>query len=156
MKGSRNGTTGGGVGAAVTSAPSFNPGKNRASWRALLLLVTVASGAHHAALAQVANGFDLSNALIPHREIRGGGPPRDGIPALTNPARVPARQADTWLQADDRVMGVTEAGEAMAYPIAILNWHEIVNDVVAGRAITVTYCPLCGTGVVFDATLGGR
>jgi hypothetical protein len=65
-----------------------------------------------------------------------------------------AEEADRWLEGDDRVMGLVINGEAVAYPIRILNWHEVVNDVVGGRSVAVTYCPLCGTGVVFDATLG--
>jgi len=94
------------------------------------------------ALAQVANGFDLSGALVPEREILAGGPPRDGIRALTDPARTDVRAADSWLDDD--------------YPVRILNWHEVVNDVVAGRPVVVTYCPLCATGVVFDARLDGQ
>ena len=106
------------------------------------------------AAAQVKNGFDVVDALIPFREIRAGGPPRDGIPALTDPNREAVGEADRWLEGDDRVIGLVVGGEAVAYPIRILNWHEVVNDVVGGRPLVVTYCTLCGTGVVFDATLG--
>lgn len=106
--------------------------------------------------ARVANGFDLSGSLVPAREIRAGGPPRDGIPALTDPPRLSAQDADGWLMADDRVMGLVVGGEAVAYPVRILNWHEIVNDVVGGRTVVVTYCPLCGSGIVFDARVGGQ
>jgi len=106
------------------------------------------------ATAQVKNGFDVAYALIPYREIRAGGPPRDGIPASTDPVRETVETADRWLEDDDRVMGLVVDGEAVAYPIRILNWHEVVNDVVGGRPVAVTYCPLCGTGVVFDSTLG--
>jgi len=106
------------------------------------------------AAAQVKNGFDVREALIPYREIRAGGPPRDGVPALTDPVREAVEEADRWLEDDDRVMGLVVNGEAVAYPIRILNWHEVVNDVVGGRSLAVTYCPLCGTGVVFDATPG--
>ncbi|GAB4224342.1 MAG: hypothetical protein Kow0062_25960 [Acidobacteriota bacterium] len=118
---------------------------------ALLLAVLAAS----AAVAASKNGFDLDGALIPADEIRSGGPPRDGIPALTDPPRVAAAQAG-WLRDDDRVIGVALGDEAVAYPVRILNWHEIVNDVVGGRPVAVTYCPLCRTGVVFDAMLDGQ
>ncbi|WP_373509099.1 DUF3179 domain-containing (seleno)protein [Thiocapsa sp.] len=101
------------------------------------------------------NAFDLSGGLAPPDEIHVGGPPRDGIPALTDPAFVPAAQAD-FLAPDDRILGLTPGGEARAYPIAILNRHEIVNDGIGGRAVAVTYCPLCGTGVAFDALHTGR
>ena len=53
-------------------------------------------------------------------------------------------------------MGVDLDGEAVAYPIRILNWHEVVNDVVGGKPVVVTYCPLCGSGVVFDGRVGGK
>jgi hypothetical protein len=106
--------------------------------------------------AQVENGFDLTDSLIPARKIHYGGQPRDGIPALTNPTLDDARAADVWLDDDDRVIGVAFDGGATAYPIRILNWHEVVNDVVDDRAIVVTYCPLCGTGLVFDAMHQGR
>ncbi len=108
------------------------------------------------AYARVANGFDLSDSLVPTREILAGGPPRDGIPALTDPPRLSAKSADEWLKHEDRVMGLALGDEAVAYPIRILNWHEIVNDVVGGSPVVVTYCPLCGTGVVFDARVGSQ
>ena len=101
------------------------------------------------------NAFDLRESLIPADEIHAGGPPRDGIPALTDPEFVLAAQAD-YLAPDDRVLGLKLDGEARAYPIAILNWHEIVNDRIGGRAVAVTYCPLCGTGIAFDALHEGR
>ena len=108
------------------------------------------------AYTRVVNGFDLSNSLVPKHQIREGGAPRDGIPALTDPAREPAQLADTWLEEKDRVIGLALNGEAVAYPIRILNWHEVVNDIVGETPVVITYCPLCGTGVVFDALMGGK
>lgn len=103
------------------------------------------------------NGFDVSRHSIPVKQILGGGPQRDGIPALMNPKFIGAREADNgWLKDADRVMGLFLGGEAKAYPIKILNWHEIVNDTVGGRAVAVTFCPLCGTGMVFDGAIEGR
>ena len=99
------------------------------------------------------NGFELSPADIPVDEILAGGPARDGIPALTDPDVLPATAAD-WPD-DSIVMGVVRNGEARAYPVAILDWHELVNDSLGGEAILVTYCPLCGTGLVFDRKLDG-
>lgn len=106
--------------------------------------------------AQVANGFDLTDSLVPEEEIMGGGPPRDGIPALVDPARDSAEKADRWLRGEDRVLGIEINDVAVAYPISILTWHEIVNDIVGGRPVAVTFCPLCGTGVVFEAGLIGE
>jgi len=104
--------------------------------------------------AQTKNGFDLSNASIPASEVMQGGPPRDGIPSIDNPRFVQPNQAG-WLSDDDRVMAIKHNGEAKAYPISILVFHEIVNDKVGGEPVVVSYCPLCGTGMIFEANVGG-
>jgi hypothetical protein len=101
------------------------------------------------------NGFDLSNSLLPVEQILHGGPPRDGIPALSDPKLITAAQAG-YLQPTDRIVGIVLHGEARAYPIAILNWHEIVNDEINGQRFAVTYCPLCGTAVAFEASIDGK
>lgn len=95
------------------------------------------------------NGFDLSNAILPVNEIVSGGPKRDGIPTLTYPKFELASEAD-WLKPDDAVIGVYINGEARAYPVKILNWHEGVNDQIGENAFVVTFCPLCGSGMVFS------
>jgi hypothetical protein len=100
------------------------------------------------------NGFDLSGALVPLRAIEQGGPPRDGIPAIDRPRFVDVRRAR--LADGDRVLGVVRNGIVRAYPVRILNWHEIVNDRLGDEPIAVTYCPLCGTGIAFDARVGGQ
>jgi len=92
---------------------------------------------------------------VPREEILSGGPPKDGIPALTDPQVVSAEEA-TYLRAADRVLGVVIGTQARAYPIRILNWHEVVNDQLSGTPIVVTYCPLCGTGMVFRAERRGQ
>ncbi len=126
----------------------------------LLMLVLLTGGiprqAHSAAKlkAQVKNGFDLQGSLVPVTEIEHGGPPRDGIPALDRPQFVPAASAD-YLKPDDRVLGLELNGIVKAYPIRILDWHEIANDDFNGEPVVVTYCPLCGTGVAFSAEIGG-
>jgi Protein of unknown function (DUF3179) len=105
------------------------------------------------------NGFNLSDALIPSAQIKHGGPGRDGIPAIDQPEFINAAQAD-YLTDDDRVLGINLHGEAKAYPVRILNYHEIVNDrfgnAANGTSILVSYCPLCGTGMAFLATRGGN
>ncbi len=110
---------------------------------------------HFTVTASAANGFDISNSIIPANEILHGGPPRDGIPAISQPKMVNAADAD-FLQDSDRVIGIEIDGEARAYSIGILNWHEIVNDQIGDKAVAITYCPLCGTGVAFDATVDGE
>jgi hypothetical protein len=96
------------------------------------------------------SGFDLSKSLIPIDEIHSGGPGKDGIPSIDQPRFVTAADAK-FLRDKDRVIGIHRNGISKAYPIRILNWHEVVNDKVVDEAILVTYCPLCGTGMVFSA-----
>ena len=103
----------------------------------------------------VAQELDFSNATIPLQEIFSGGPPKDGIPSLTDPEFIPAQKATT-LEAEDRVLGFVHEGVAKAYPIRILNWHEVVNDRIGERDFVVTYCPLCGSGIAFDAKVKGE
>jgi hypothetical protein len=83
-------------------------------------------------------GFDLSNAVVPENEIRSGGPPKDGIPAILSPRFVVAEKA-SFLEQEDSIIGIVVDGEARAYPVKILNWHEVVNDEVAGRPLAITY-----------------
>lgn len=101
------------------------------------------------------NDFDINNSSIATTEIHKGGPPRDGIPSIDEPVFISANQAD-FLKAQDRVLGLRRNGISKAYPISIMNWHEIVNDEIAKEAVVVTYCPLCGTGVAFTAHAGGK
>lgn len=97
-----------------------------------------------------------AQCLIPQNLIVSGGPGKDGIPALTNPAVVPAEAADTFLVPEDLVLGVVVNGEARAYPHGVLWWHEIINDVLGGRPILVSFCPLTGSGIVSDPVLNGQ
>ena len=95
-------------------------------------------------------------ASVPLEEIRSGGPPPDGIPSIDAPVFEDVDAADEWLQPRDPVLVVDLDGDARAYPLAILTYHEIVNDVVAGEPLVVTYCPLCNSGLVFERTVGGE
>ena len=104
-----------------------------------------------AALAVTKNGFVLDDALIPADEILQGGPPRDGIPAIHDPVFTSASDA-SYLKETDRILGLEIDGQSKAYPIRILNWHEVVNDTINDLTFSVTYCPLCGTGVAFKGT----
>ncbi|RMF21720.1 MAG: DUF3179 domain-containing protein, partial [Bacteroidetes bacterium] len=108
-----------------------------------------------ALLSAQKNGFTLSNLLIPESEIHHGGPPRDGIPAIERPRFVAPEEAD-FLNERDLVLGVVWNGIAKAYPIAILDYHEIVNDDFGGEPVAVTWCPLCGSGVAFRAEVDGQ
>jgi hypothetical protein len=126
----------------------------RVVFSTLLLSVALAAQATPQRPVPVLNGFRLDPAGIPTDEILRGGPPRDGIRALVDPRSVSAQEAD-WGE-DEIVVGVVRGEEARAYPVAILNWHELVNDTLGGEPILVSYCPLCGTGIVFDRVVGGK
>jgi hypothetical protein len=87
-------------------------------------------------------------------EIVWGGVRKDGIPALANPKHIAAAAA-TYLDDDELVFGIEIAGDARAYPLRILDWHEMVNDVIGGVPVTLAYCTLCGSGILYDARVPG-
>lgn len=109
-------------------------------------------------------GFDLSPCLVPRPLVAASGAPKDGIPALVHPSAITAEEASSsrpgehgrYLVSDDRVVGVETGGEARAYPLRILNWHEVVNDELGGTPIAVTYNPLSEGVAVFDRTVGNE
>jgi hypothetical protein len=108
-------------------------------------------------------GFDptawttnFSKHSVPLSEFQSGGPQRDGIPPIDHPKPAAQSGGDRFLTRRDPVIAVQIGGQARAYPLQILVWHEIVNDTVAGTPIAVTYCPLCNSGLVFDRRVGGR
>ncbi len=96
------------------------------------------AGAGALLAAVVLLGFDTTRHSIPPEDILSGGPPKDGIPAITEPHFIDA-EAATFLRPDDRVIGVVHDGVAKAYPLRILNWHEVVNDAVGSTPVAVTY-----------------
>jgi hypothetical protein len=98
---------------------------------------------------------DFARHSVAFEEIVSGGPPKDGIPAIDDPKFVAAREAG-GLTAQEPVISIEIGGEARAYPLRILIWHEIVNDIVGSVPITVTWCPLCNSAVVFDRRLDDR
>ncbi len=103
----------------------------RSDWKgAVGILLTVLLHGAPSAAEPVRTGFVLEPASIPASEILAGGPARDGIPALDRPVTFAAAQAD-WSD-DELVLGVVVAGQARAYPVALLNWHELVNDTLGG------------------------
>jgi Protein of unknown function (DUF3179) len=104
--------------------------------------------------ASTAN-FDTSNLQFPNERVHSGGPPKDGIPSITDPAIALVSDADFMLD-DDRVVGVTVNGESRAYPIKVLNYHECYNDTLGGVPIAVTFCPLCDSVAVVDRRLNGK
>jgi hypothetical protein len=97
-----------------------------------------------------------ANHIVPLDKIVSGGPPQDGIPSIDNPKFVSIAEADQFLQDADQVVGLDLNGDIRAYPLQILVWHEIVNDIVGETPVAVTYCPLCFTNQVFNRTVDGK
>ncbi|MDE2149328.1 MAG: DUF3179 domain-containing protein [Gammaproteobacteria bacterium] len=126
---------------------------NAFQWLWFVVALTVAAAAG-ATSPDALNGFDLTTLTVSRQDVIPGGPPRDGIPALTDPKFVAATKAD-WLHDDARVLGIARNGIAKAYPLDILSWHEIVNDRFGDEPVLVSYCPLCFTGIAFKAEAGG-
>ena len=106
--------------------------------------------------------FDLSDTLVP-RDLIVRAMNTDGVMVLTRPAVVDAAEVDRFnreergkmLVPHDRVIGIEIAGEARAYPLRLMRWHEVVNDVVGGESVAVTYSPLCDSVAVFSRVLDG-
>ncbi|HXU31524.1 MAG TPA: DUF3179 domain-containing protein [Thermoanaerobaculia bacterium] len=92
---------------------------------------------------------------IPIERIQWGGVKKDGIPALDRPELIAAAEA-TYLTPEDRVFGVEIHGDTRAYPLRILDWHEMANDVVGDTPVSLAYCTLCGAGVLYSTKAGAR
>lgn len=131
----------------------------RSAWFVFALLVCGV----FAASAQVPYGWerewpdtDFSRSSVNFSNIFSGGPPKDGIPAIDDPVFKPVREAAKGLSSVEPVLSVSLNGDARAYPLSILIWHEIVNDQVGEVPVAITFCPLCNSGVVFERTIDGR
>ncbi|MBA3366053.1 MAG: DUF3179 domain-containing protein [Actinobacteria bacterium] len=98
---------------------------------------------------------DFSERTVPLTEFVSGGPSRDGIPPIDDPRFLPANLVD-FVAPSEPVIELVVDGQARAYPIQILIWHEIVNDELGGRPVAVTFCPLCNAAIAFDRRVGGR
>ncbi|MCZ6788909.1 MAG: DUF3179 domain-containing (seleno)protein, partial [Chloroflexi bacterium] len=99
---------------------------------------------------------DFSKRTVSFDEIISGGPPRDGIPPIYDPVFVGIDRANEWMIELEPVIVVQIGDDVRAYPLDSLMSHEIVDDVVGGRPIAVTWCPLCNTALVFDREVDGR
>lgn len=111
----------------------------------------IANGDSTSTGRQVVEGWS-----IPISSVIGGGPGKDGIPALENPELITPTQADFFLQPDDLVIGFKVGEETRAYPHKILDWHEIINDELNGFPIAITYCPLTGTAIGWGREINGE
>ncbi len=99
---------------------------------------------------------NFQKSSVSLNDIRSGGPPKDGIPPLDKPKFETTAQAAAWLKPAEPVVYFERGGDARAYALQILIWHEIVNDTVGGVPASVTFCPLCNTSITFDRRLEGK
>lgn len=97
----------------------------------------------------------LPPPLVDMDRVISGGPPPDGIPPIDKPRFHKAGDV-TFLEDQEPVIAIEVSGEARAYPVQILTWHEIVNDTIAGEPMSVSYCPLCNSAIAYDRRLGER
>ncbi len=93
---------------------------------------------------------DFSNRIVDLEEIHSGGPPKDGIPAIDNPRFLSIEEVNHWLNGKEPVIALEISNDIRAYPLQIMIYHEIVNDVVGGVPVSITFCPLCNATIVFD------
>ena len=98
---------------------------------------------------------NFSRHTVPYREILSGGPPPDGISSIDDPEFTTLEAAAGWLAPLEPVIAVEIGSDVRAYPLQIMTWHEIVNDEVGGRPVSVTFCPLCNSAIAFDRQLDG-
>ncbi len=109
--------------------------------------IAIADVALEAIVFDTFDGGSVSLADATDEQVRGL---LNVIPPIDNPVYMPGSEA-AWLTDDDLVLGyIADDGTAWAHPHRVLNFHEIVNTTFGGRSVAVTYCPLCGSGVVFD------
>ena len=100
--------------------------------------------------------IDWGVRLVEFIELTPGGPPRDGIPSIDQPRFFSTADARASAKASSPVIQFEVNGDVRAYPLDILIWHEIVNDVVGGIPVAVTYCPLCNTAIAYDRRVEGK
>jgi len=121
----------------------------------ILLLVIIFIFTSTQTFAATKNGFDLSNSIISEDKILSGGPSKDGIPSIDKPKFIDIKDVH-YLRDEDIIIGLNHNGIQKAYPTRILVWHEIANDTIDTLNVAVTYCPLCGTAMVFDREIEGK
>ncbi|MCK5087006.1 MAG: DUF3179 domain-containing protein [Melioribacteraceae bacterium] len=96
---------------------------------------------------------NFNKSSIDLNELKSGGPPKDGIPAIINPKFVNIEEASDWLDENEPVIFLKYKNSVKGYPLQILIWHEIVNDYIEEMPVIVTFCPLCYSAIVFDRRL---
>ncbi|UCE86503.1 MAG: DUF3179 domain-containing protein [Deltaproteobacteria bacterium] len=130
------------------------------SARAILLAATAAvplaaEEPPEPAAGDALNGFSLEKRIVPRAAIEAGGPDRDAVRSVDLPSFVSPEDA-TWVAPGNPVLGVQQDGEAHAYPVHLLEWHQVVNDVLGDVRLAVTYDPLTGAPIAFRRRIGER
>ncbi|MGD9752664.1 MAG: DUF3179 domain-containing (seleno)protein, partial [Acidimicrobiia bacterium] len=135
---------------ALTVAPTTQP-------VTLVSVPAIAGDPHTPTLSALGDpGNDaFPPPLVDPSDVRPGGPPPDGIPPIDQPRFERATSVE-WLHDAEPVLSLEINGDARAYPIQIMTWHEIVNDAVGDVPVAVTYCPLCNSAIVYDRRADGR
>lgn len=98
---------------------------------------------------------EFPEPLVPLADIISGGPPPDGIPPIDDPVFLDTTDNVEILDPSESVVALEINGDARAYPIRAMIWHEIVNDTVGGVPVSVTYCPLCNSAVTYRREING-
>lgn len=148
---------GGSSAGSAAPAPAGSLGEARTPGGAPSVSAEVTGDPHEdvpSALRDIKNPA-LPEPLVDPARIISGGPPPDGIPPIDSPRFEKTASVD-WLADDEAVIALTLGDDRRAYPVQVMMWHEIVNDVVDGRPVAVTYCPLCNSALAFDRQVGER
>ena len=141
--------------ATPTPTPAPKPDKSPTSDKTVLPDPDFERALRRAGISPRGWKTDFSLHTVPYDEILSGGSPRDGIPPIDDPKFTTFEDADRWLGNQEPVITFELNDDARAYPLQILTWYEIVNDVVGGAPVAVTFCPLCNAAIVFDRILEG-
>ncbi|MGB0845008.1 MAG: DUF3179 domain-containing protein [Alphaproteobacteria bacterium] len=143
----------------------------RLTWRSILLVILLINPLPQTVIAQAksndnqatpsfwSNEWPRTNfqrSSVHFTEILSGGPPKDGIPSIDVPKFDTIASQASIIGSKEPVISLEINGDARAYPLRVLTWHEIVNDEVGGKRVAVTYCPLCNAAIVYDATVNGE
>ncbi len=139
----------------------FRPRSLRDPWLCVAVLLAALLPAACADAQSLPTGAsawqtDWSKRSIDLDELMAGGPPKDGIPSINRPQFVSVEAAGAWLQPQEPVIALVVEGEARAYPLQIMTWHEIAIDEVGGVPVVVTFCPLCYSAIAYDRRVEGQ
>jgi hypothetical protein len=124
-----------------------------------LLLIFLSCSSDKNLVVEGGGDLQVTNKwTIPVDEIFDGGPGKDGIPSIDNPVFLEADDVtvESYMDDDDLVIGIVKENVMKAYPLRILDWHEVLNDDVFGEKITISYCPLTGTAFGWESMVGGN